>query len=66
MRTVRVEKAAAIGAELLDELLRSDRPLRDGLLVTVSITGLPWASTAGLPSAPICGTCFGSTSFAVS
>ena len=35
-------------------------------VVTVSITGLPLASTAGLPSAFTCCTCCGSTSFTVS
>ena len=31
MRRVGVEEAAAVGAELLDRLLRGDRPLGDGL-----------------------------------
>ena len=35
-------------------------------VVTVSITGLPLASTTGLPSVPTRCTCCGSTSFTVS
>ena len=46
MRAVGVEEAAAVGAELLDDFLRRDRPLRDGLLVTTVVCGLPAASGA--------------------
>ena len=44
MRAVGVEEAAAVGAELLDDLLRRDRTLRDRLLADDRRCALPSAS----------------------
>ena len=52
MGAVGVEKSAAVGAQHLDGFLRGDRALRDGLVVTVSITGLPSGPTTGFRRCP--------------
>ena len=54
MRAVGVEESAAVGAEFLDDLLRSHRTLRDGLLGDGVHYRLAVGIEAGLPSAPRC------------